>query len=35
MADICLECAKEHYKYLEIGDVIVKQKDCSNCIKMR
>ena len=31
MADICLKCARKHFRVLEVGDVMVEQKSCSNC----
>lgn len=31
MADICLKCARENIRLIEVGDVMVEIKNCSNC----
>ena len=31
MARLCLKCIKGWLDQLEVGDVVVKEEDCSNC----
>lgn len=32
MAKLCIKCVKGWINEIEIGDVVVKKEDCSNCL---